>query len=644
MGSLQGPWSDDIASFRKSLKSLPEIYKAAFTTASTNTLGKITSPNALHVWDCSSDLDSLLQLTSVIASLCNLGVRTNKGANDDDGAMLILAEENRGQRNFQRICALVAYLTCIAGKAHLDGTVEVFGKIVVVRGWDTSVVEGQAEALEKTIKRVNVAVERVFEMGGFGKGDKKRKIIWHQGPVVWFLVAWIHGTSSQLKRTLAAITVTDALNHHPTGTGGTDTSSALPRRSNLTGHLELLEKYARRLQIPVVFLDTGSQDIAFEYLGTYMYFFAYYINTYIPATVLRGHLYKAQDELVTFAFRLRAASEGRYGSDVVKIVKKHLDASTAKPWARMCVDEASYEKTKCRAAGKDEAIHHAVQLADSPFALLSSRTGVPAFARLAVGPASASAQDYYTAVPCALDFSSSPSKTQIRPKCPANLYILIPQQESQTMEKVTNRVQGVMMAVLERVRQEKGNPVLGEAERDMWKAVVKACEWAIGGSEGKMPRSVEEKVRFVREKLKEGTWGYAVEPRVAPVTVPANANAVATPAAAPVVAANAMPAPRSTYGFGMGTQQTMGPPVPGAAQQMMPQQQMTPQQQMPQQSTAFMGQQLPQQGVYPPAQGQGMNMGQGQQQYAPNPMAGGPGPGPGPAPGYPQNIGQPWSW
>ncbi|KAE8860646.1 hypothetical protein PTNB29_05741 [Pyrenophora teres f. teres] len=626
MTSFAGPWSTDLVSLNKSIQSIPPKYKSAFTTTSQATLSTITAPTSLHIWESTSDLDALLQLTSIIASLCNLGVRSQKDGTanaDTSGGMIILADEKRngsGVHNFQRICELVGYLTCVSGKKHLEGTVAVYGKVVVVRGWDSSVCEGQAEALERCVKRVNTAMERVCKMGRFGD---KAKIVWHQGPVIWFLLQWINKTTPELRNALSAITVTDAL--HLTASIRPSASG----RANTLPHLERLEQYAKKLGVPVVFLDTGSQEITFEYLGTYMYFFAYYINTFLPKELLQPHLHKAQDELVTFAFRLRAASEGVYGDQAVKMVKRYLDAGTAKQWARACVDKASYEKGRCRAAGKDEAIHHAVQLADSPFALLSSRVGVPAFARLAVGPASAGAQEYYTAAPVNIGFS----KAHIRPSCPATFHVLVPKQ-GQDLEKVTNRVQGLMMAVLERVRQEKGNPVLGDAEKSMWRAVVKACEWAIDGSEGKMPSEVAKKVKFVMQKLKEGTWGYALEPRP-------EDNKDTTPTAATAPAP--MPEPNRTYGFGMGTQQTMGAPVsapslPGPPQNMP--HQMPPQMppQIPQQAAPYTGQvpvvpgQMSQQGQYTPAPVQSMSMGQGRE-YMPNTMTGG---------GYQQTMGGPW--
>ncbi|CAO2648433.1 Nn.00g077000.m01.CDS01 [Neocucurbitaria sp. VM-36] len=541
MTSFNGPWSKDLDSLKKTTQSMPEQYKSSYSNASKATVDKFCDPSVLHVWECNSDIDDLLQLTSVIAKICDLGVRKNKDikVKTEDGSMLIIAEEKSGRDNYRRLCGLVAYLTEREGKKHLEGTVCSFGKIVVVRGWNSTILPtgtGNKEAAEKVVKRIDTAIERVLNMGGFVGGN--RRIVWHHGPVIHFLLHWINTTTSTLRSAVSAITITGSLDL---------TNSVAPSnagRANKLPDLERLESYAKKLSIPVVFLDSPSQLITFEYLG------------------------QAQDELVTFAFQLRGASENKYGNDVVRMVQKHLDASKAKPWARICVSKSSYDKTKSRAAGRDAAIHHAVQLADSPFALFNHGHSIPAFARLAVGPAAASstASDYHIAAPVEINFKQG----QLRPSNPATFHILIPAQ-SQDVEKVTNRIQGLMMAVLERVRQEKGNPELGDTERGMWKAVVKACSWAIDGCEGKMPRGVGEKVKFVKEKLREGTWGYALGAAPADATKYGSTAAATTPAAIASGGTNtaAMAEPNRTYGFGQGygAGQTMGMYGYGGAEQ-----------------------------------------------------------------------------
>ncbi|KAF2128975.1 hypothetical protein P153DRAFT_317463, partial [Dothidotthia symphoricarpi CBS 119687] len=506
MTSFTGPWSKDLDALKKSVHSMPKEYKHAFASASKDTLEKICDAEVLHVWETDADIDNLLQLTSVIAKLCDLGSgkeeEEGKGK-EAKGRMVIVAEEKGERDNFKRVCELVEYLTSVDGKSHLDGTVCAFGGIVVVRGWNNALPSGGKEA-EKTVKRINTAIERVLKLGGL----KQKKIVWHHGPVIHFLLHWINSTTPTLRNALHAITITNALDL---------SSSVAPStagKQNTLPHLQHLEQYARKLNIPVVFLDPTTQLITFPYLGTYMYFFAYYLNTFLPPSLSRPHLHKAYDQLVAFAFRLHGASTSTYGASVVKLVKTHLDPATARTWARTCVAASSYTKERCRTAGREAEIHHAVQLADSPFALFSqpTTTGPAAFARLAIGPAAPIADSLYTAAPVHISFADA----RLRASSATPFHILIPtpaassaKSEQDDLEKTTNRIQGLMMGVLERVRLAKGMPTLSPAERSAWKEVEKACSWAIKGC-GKLPKGVDEKVKFVLEKLGRGTWGFVV--------------------------------------------------------------------------------------------------------------------------------------
>jgi hypothetical protein len=504
MSSFSGPWSRDLASLKKSISAIPSDNKSSFTSISNETLEIFCDAEALHVWETDSDIDNLLQLTSVLAKLCDLGVREHKDAvKKMKGGMVIVAREDRCRDNFRRLCELVEYLTGEQGSRHLEGTVCAYANasIVVVRGWSyhSSSSGTSNHDIERVVKRISTALERTLS------ASKTHKIVWHHGAVVGPLLSFINTTTSSLRNALAGISIANSLQL---------TSSVKPSptgRSNTLPDLERLYSYAKKLSVPVLFLDSGTQSITSPYLATYMYFFAYYIYTFLPTSLTRVHLHAAQDELVTFAFRLRAASERRYGDDVVRIVKKHLDPRS-KAWARRCIDPRSYDKKRCEAAGQEKAVHHAVQIADAPFVLfnhdvLADGDGVAAFSRLAVGPASpaAAASEVFTAAPVDISFSTS----RLRPSNPSNFYVLLPKQDV-TGENITNRIQGLMMGVLERVRQEHGNPAFGTSEKQMWKDVVKACSWALRGCEGKMPSKVGEKVKFVQEKLTKGTWGYVV--------------------------------------------------------------------------------------------------------------------------------------
>ncbi|KAH7073529.1 hypothetical protein BKA63DRAFT_514286 [Paraphoma chrysanthemicola] len=492
-----GPWSTDLEEFKKSVQSMPNQYKSSFASASKETLEKVCDADVLHIWETDSDIDNLIQLASVIVKLCSLGKREDEGSNAKDGSMIIIAEEKSNRNNFARVCQLVEHLTCASGKTHLERTVAAFGSIVVVKGWNNSVrSENVGKEAEQVVKRINIAIERVFKIGNFAG---RKKVVWHHGPVIHFLLHWINHTTSTLRSTLQAISVNGSLDL---------TDSVKPSaqgRSNTLSDLSTLESYAKKLDIPVVFLDPSSQLINYHHLATYMYYHAYYMNTFLPTSLSRPHLHKAQDDLVTFAFQILGASRSKYGDSMVKLVKDRLDPGKAKKWARNCVDPRSYEKAKCRAAGREPAIHRAVQTADGPFTRFNHNSDITAFARLAVGPAAACTISQHTAAPVSIDYKSS----RLRPAHPATFHILIPS-ASQDLEKVTNSIQGLMMAVLSLIIQEKGAPTIGSDEVAMWKEVVKACTWALDNAKGKMPKSVEEKVKYVTEKLTSGCWGQSV--------------------------------------------------------------------------------------------------------------------------------------
>lgn len=504
MSAFSGPWSRDLVTLKKSISSIPSNHKESLTSASNEALDTFCDDEALHVWEADSDLDSMLQLTSVLAKLCNLGVREIKnGIKDVKGGMVIVAEENRNSAHFARLCELVRYLTGETGSKHLDGTVCSFANtsIVVVRGWDYhsgSSESGNRDA-ERVISRLNTTLQRTLS------ASTAHKIVWHHGAIIEPLLSFINTTISPLRNAITGITVTNSL-HLVTGV-----KPSTAGRSNTLPDLERLQSFAKKLSIPVLFLDSGTQSITSPCLATYVYFFAYYIHTFLPSSLTRAHLLGAQDDLVTFAFRVRGASEKRCGSDVVSAVKKHLDPRS-KIWARKCIDPRSYEKEACLAASKESEVHKTVQIADAPFLSFktfsaTSSDGIAAFARLAVGPASpvAAAKEAFVATPVDISFHMS----RLRARHPSQFYVLLPKPEV-TAENITNRIQGMMMGVLERVRQEHGNPSFDSNEKQMWKDVVKACSWALKGCEGKMPDKIAEKVKFVQDKLTKGTWGYVV--------------------------------------------------------------------------------------------------------------------------------------
>lgn len=386
------------------------------------------------------------------------------------------------------------HLTSSSGQKHLNGAVHAFDAIVVVRGISYS----PSSDIKAAVFRISTAIDRVFKM----QRPTTKQLIWHHGPILSLLLSWIDATTSELRTSLTAISITAALDltsgPKPSPHGHLNTPSDLKR----------LESYAKRLSIPVLFVDPISQLLVYEYLATYMYYWAYYIHDLFPASLVASHFHPSLDALVTFSFRLHGASTSTYGTDLVRKVKEHMTAPLARRWAKACIDPASYTKEKCRAAAGDAKIHHAVQLADAPFAALTTNAAcpVPAFSRLPLCPSRVT-PDTYFAAPVSFHLATS----RMRASSVAPFHILLPR-EGQDVEKVTASVQGTMMAVLNALRAGKGigkeGKGFGEEEKKVWKEVVKACEWALGGCEGKMPEGVEGKVAYVRKKLKEGVCSY----------------------------------------------------------------------------------------------------------------------------------------
>ena len=202
MASFNGPWTSDLAGFKKSVESIPDNHKTAFQTMSSSVLEKLCDPDALHVWETDSDIDNLLQLTSVIAKLCDLGVRDVNDAGT--ASMVIITEVKDGRDNFARVCALVRYLVGIEGKKHLDGDVCAYGGFIVVKGWDNARrADGGAS---EVVRRINISLEKGLKV------SRGKEIVWHHGPAVHSLLHWINNTTSTLRSSLSALSITGSLN------------------------------------------------------------------------------------------------------------------------------------------------------------------------------------------------------------------------------------------------------------------------------------------------------------------------------------------------------------------------------------------------------------------------------------------------
>ncbi|KAF2688436.1 hypothetical protein K458DRAFT_292889 [Lentithecium fluviatile CBS 122367] len=495
MSDFNGPVCKNLLEFMDSVKGTPAQHKTAFETISKHTIETVCDADALHVWESDSDMDNLLQLTQVIVKLRNLASTTGQdGKKGRDPAMIIIAEEKKERDNYGRIVDFVKHLTGKEGRKHLDGVVTAFDGIVVIRGVNTDETAA--------VKRINIAIERVVKM----TRPALKSLVWHHGPVLSLLLTWINTTTPELRSRLTGITITAALDIFqgvkPSPLG----------KPNKLPDLKRLEDYAKKLKVPVVFIDPGCGLLAYDNLALYMYYWAFYVFLFLPPSVVQPHFHTALDELVTSAFRIRGASEGKYGSDVVRLVQSRLDASKARRWARRCISASSYTKDLCREAGNEGPMKLASDLADCPLALYSHIPGynLPAFSRLPICPATASTnptQQYYFAAPTSFSFSTS----SFRAAANSPFRILIPK-IGQNVDTVTERIQGVMMAVLTSVMKDRAVPRFCDADRALWKEVCRACVWALEGSRGKCPKEVERKVGFVLEFLKgRGSYGRVIQ-------------------------------------------------------------------------------------------------------------------------------------
>lgn len=531
---------------------MPAQYHAAFSDISDTSRAIISNKSYLHIWESDSDLDSLLQLTQVIVKIRNMSTYVPQPTGPPKSVpagMIILVEQASDRDNFGRVCELVKHLTEHEGRAHLNGGVMSFGGIKVVRGVDNSHApslqpssshtysspEAETNA-RKAVERINKAISRIFESGAYAKESKK--MIWHHGPALHFLNFWINNTTHDLRSKLAGITIHSLLRI----TSSHMTLSGCPCQSQTNGKtvgvynqkqdLLRLQFYCTKLDIPAVLLDSHSQGIVHPHLATYMYFYPYYIHTFLPASILKPHYHLALDHLVAYSFRLHNAAVTRSFSSaakgVVKQVQQRLPASKAKAWAKQCIHEASYaDKKHCQDMARDDEVYTASQLADAPYRTFSTpaagATGLKAFSRLTMGPAADGIAGHYACVPVVLETDDAGDRVRMKAgnPTPFRLYLPTPATPSSTsspssdeeVERITQRIRGLMVAVLELVRQGKGTrgtPTLGKEDGEVWREVVKTCCWALEECKGKLPGGVEEKVAFVIKALRSGMWTWCL--------------------------------------------------------------------------------------------------------------------------------------
>ncbi|ORY03586.1 hypothetical protein BCR34DRAFT_634977 [Clohesyomyces aquaticus] len=533
MENFNSPWSKTLEGLRTTIESVPSAHTAAFEKLSAETLNAINNPAYLHVWEVDGDVDSLLHLEYVIVMLRALTTyvpQKDEPAKYVPAGMVIIVSESEisGRDTFSRVCDTVKHIMQDSGTAQLNGFVKCFSNIAIVRGVNNSKLPTPAPELRYTdkaaakqasdaVQRITLTIFKILEKG-FYTGDR-RKIVWHHGPVVHFLLYFVDHTTPPIRNALAGITVHSLFTFTKSSTESPDPcipitgplfATSLGQRNTLT-HLSTLSTYTTRLHITTTFLTTSALLTPFS-LNTYIPYWAHSALVLLPRSVWLPHFHSTLDELVLFSYRLWGGKTGVFGKEVVAIVQAKLREKVAGRWARRCIQQQEYGKEKCKAevvAGEGE-VYRIVNAVDGPIQPFGdgngeAEAGLPAWSRLSVGPVGMS-KSAYIAAPVAIDFGHR----AMRVSSTSPFRVLLPRDE--TPETVRRRIGEAFGGLVSLARgQGGGNGRVGVKREDVecWKEVVGACEWALAGG-GRRGKDIEERVGFVRGGLRMGGWASLV--------------------------------------------------------------------------------------------------------------------------------------
>ncbi|KAF2734874.1 hypothetical protein EJ04DRAFT_601998 [Polyplosphaeria fusca] len=526
---ISGPWCKDFESLKKSIVTMPEKYKDTFDYASGLSLAAVCEPSALHIYEMDSDLDSLLLLTQVVLRVraSNTYVpQVNKAGIVVPNGMIVLVEKKAGTDDFARIYQQMEYLTQEQGHLHLSDTYCSFGAIAIVKGIDNTKAPNKdgkypaaaADEVDSAVQRLKIAITRTIEKSTAGL-ERIKNIIWHHGPVIHFLNHFIAHTDASIRNRFKAITIHNCLDF----TKGI-LPSTLSNKLNKIQDFNRLESYLKRLSITATFLDSKTQGIHHDGLSIYIFYYAFYINTLLAPTLTHAHHLLVLDSLLLFSYRLHGAAHRLPPSTITSNLRSHLPTHHL-TWAHRSTNPSNYTKPLCQSAGTDAQIHHATALSHAPFAPLRPTlpSTFPALSRLFIGPAAALvAAEYYLSIPLALDWRGmqirvdSRSVWRLHVPHPAFAVASAAHPDAPNSEgNITERVRGTFGGVIEALRGQRGEPGVPGSWKGVWEDVRAACGWALEGCEGRLPKGMGEKVRFVGEGLRRGVWVAVLERAVA---------------------------------------------------------------------------------------------------------------------------------
>jgi hypothetical protein len=487
------------------VKTTPPAYKPTLAKLADESAKVICNHRYLHVWEVGSDLDDLLHLTYLMTKVQTRSAyipRQNaKGKSIPDCTVLVV-QDDPGRNNFKRVCELMAYLTRERGEPHCDGKVLVYSSVGVVKGVDpfrgtlsdgTYVADALKDA-QAAVSRISQTIENV------GVAGRKSQIVWHHGPVLHFFNFFISTTNQRIRDSFMAITINSTLH---LGTKGLYPSEN-GRKNKLTD-FQRLTHIIEKLDIHCTFLDPASQLLEVPFPNAYIYWWGYYYQIFLPSSLYLPHIALALDFLVMNCFRLFGASEKLSETEIVNVVKEHLDYDIAKPFAKDCVNFANYTMSLCKTAGSMANLDAMYCLTDAPF-LPFSGGSVHAFSRLSIGPC-AEANQPYLAVPIEIDFRTL--KVRISSTSPYRLWVPT---EGESAATIATRTRDNFMPVIEFIMQKNAGKStvvrknVANAVRAAWEEVRAACVWALDRCKNDIPWMMRARAMQTIDLFEKGVF------------------------------------------------------------------------------------------------------------------------------------------
>jgi hypothetical protein len=315
------------------LSKIPLQDQKALQQLSVEASDAITSPSALHVYEIFGEPDDLLFLTVQIEWLKSRSTSDRRDLRVSNGAVILASPHHR---SFGRVVEHLQHLTGEIPQRHLNSHVALYNStIAVVKIPDVSSGNLDASAANMSTKNLT------FALGKLSKATNASHYVWHHRPSLAFLLHFINNTTPACRNALSALTVHASLATIP-NTGDTDSNN------NTAADWKLLERYARRLSIPIVLVNASNIPMRFSYLSHILSNFGEMVPALFPASVYTESVYRYIDIVHVCVYRIVAAQASRHSSAVSQKVEDAIPRHHDGVWAKACVRAGSYTPERCR--------------------------------------------------------------------------------------------------------------------------------------------------------------------------------------------------------------------------------------------------------------------------------------------------------